>query len=72
VPDVTSEKSPEFTPVTVSLNVTVHDTLAALVGDAVARFTDCTVGGPRSMAAVLKVLFALTRSFPAASRERTR
>ena len=43
-PVVASEKSPVPTPVTLSLNVTVHETLVAFVGLDVTRLIDKTVG----------------------------
>jgi hypothetical protein len=43
-PPFVNAKSPESTPDTLSLKVTVNVTLAALVGLETARFTDTTVG----------------------------
>ena len=69
-PVVARAKSEASTPVTLSLNSTVHDTLAAFVGVVPTRLIDCTVGAIVSApAAVVKVLLELTRSFPAASME---
>jgi hypothetical protein len=48
-PVFTTAKLPEATPLTLSLNVTVHWTLKAFVGEEVTRLIEVTVGAVRSM-----------------------
>ena len=64
VPVVTRVKSPASTAVTLSLNSTVHDTLAAFVGVVPTRLIDCTVGAIVSVAAAaaLKVATCMTHA----------
>src|SRR4029077_12047453 len=66
----TRAKSEASTPVTLSLNTTVHDTLAAFVGVVPARLIDCTVGAVVSTvpkATLLSVLVDAMLALPAAS-----
>jgi len=55
-PTLVSEKSAASAPVTTSLNVTVHDTDEALLGDVPARAADVTVGGVTSLTTVTVLL----------------
>jgi hypothetical protein len=55
-PEATSEKFDADTPVTLLLKVTVHWTSAALVGVALARLIDVTVGGVVSIVQVKVVV----------------
>src|SRR5262249_26348905 len=69
-PVVTRAKSEASTPVTLSLNSTVHDMLAAFVGVVPARLIDCTVGAVVSTvlkATLLSVLVDARLALPAAS-----
>src|SRR5437867_3733041 len=54
-PVVASAKTAAVTPDTDSLNVTVNETLEAVVGLAPARTIDCTTGGVRSIVNVWTV-----------------
>src|SRR5262245_12326591 len=68
VPVVARVKSPASTAVTLSLNSTVHDTLAAFVGVVPTRLIDSTVGAIVSVvyATVLSVLVDPRLRLPAA------
>ena len=65
VPVVTRVKSPASTAVTLSLNSTVHDKLAAFVGVVATRLIDCTVGAivsPPPATAALNVATCMTHA----------
>ena len=59
VPVPASAKPETPTPVTFSLNTTVHWTTVAFVGDPPARLTDETVGGVTSFVTVTELLAPL-------------
>jgi hypothetical protein len=57
-PVFASVKFDAVTPLTGSLNVTVHETLEAFVGDEPTRLIDVTVGGVASTTTLMELLIA--------------